>query len=67
VERRKERPLTDQTFSLLVLVGAAGGDGLADTDAMQVAGPVDPRLFAILDQAASREEIAVGEDLGTLR
>ncbi|KSV91411.1 hypothetical protein [Sinorhizobium sp. GL28] len=58
--------------SLLVVVGGAGGyllrgGGLADTGEVRMAGSVDPMLSAILDQAASGEEIAIGEGQRTVR
>ncbi len=70
------RFLMAMAASLLVVVGGAGGyllrgGGLADPGgvpgAMQVAGTVGPALSAILDKAASGDEVAVGEGQGTVR
>ncbi|MBZ7924478.1 anti-sigma factor [Ensifer adhaerens] len=71
-QRNVSRLLMALAASLLVVVGGAGGyllrgGGLADTGAVHVAGSVDPALSAILDQAASGEEVAVGEGQGTVR
>lgn len=66
------RFLMAMAASLLVIVGGAGGyllrgGGLAETGALQVAGTVGPALAAILDKAASGDEVAVGEGQGTVR
>ncbi|MHA4734881.1 anti-sigma factor family protein [Ensifer adhaerens] len=70
------RFLMAMAASLLVVVGGAGGyllrgGGLADPGgvpgAMQVASTVGPALSAILDKAASGDEVAVGEGQGTVR
>ncbi|WP_065373247.1 anti-sigma factor family protein [Ensifer adhaerens] len=71
-QRSVSRLLMAMAASLLVVVGGAGGyllrgGGPADTGAVRMAGSVDPRLSAILDQAASGEEIAMGEGQGTVR
>ncbi|WP_104666641.1 anti-sigma factor family protein [Ensifer adhaerens] len=66
------RLLMAMAASLLVVVGGAGGyllrgGGLADAGSVHVAGTVGPALSAILDQAASGEDVAVGEGKGTVR
>lgn len=66
------RFLMAMAASLLVVVGGAGGyllrgGGLAETGTLQVAGTVGPALAAILDKAASGDEVAVGEGQGTVR
>ncbi|WP_077963134.1 anti-sigma factor family protein [Ensifer adhaerens] len=70
--RGPSRLLMAMAASLLVVVGGAGGyllrgGGLVDTGAMQVAGTVGPVLSAILNEAASGEEVAVGAGQGTVR
>ncbi|MGE6781896.1 anti-sigma factor family protein [Ensifer adhaerens] len=66
------RLLMAMAASLLVVVGGAGGyllrgGGLADAGSIQVAGTIGPALSAILDQAASGEDVVVGEGQGTVR
>ncbi|WDZ80209.1 anti-sigma factor (plasmid) [Ensifer adhaerens] len=71
-QRTVSRLLMAMAACLLVVVGGAGGYllrgvGPVGTGGVQMAGSVDPRLSAILNQAASGEEIAIGEVQGTVR
>lgn len=72
VARGPSKFLLALAASLLVVVGAGGGyllgqSGPGAAGPVQIAGGVDPRLSAILNEAASGAEVAIGEGAGTVR
>ncbi|HEV7322229.1 MAG TPA: zf-HC2 domain-containing protein [Ensifer sp.] len=66
------RSMMAMAASLLLVVGGAGGyllrgGGPEGVGVLQVAGIADPRVSAILDRAASGDEVSIADGQGTVR